>query len=376
MAPLKLHRIRIAGFRSLGDVGLELSPITVVIGPNGSGKSNLLSALQMIAKMRTRSLRLFVGERGGASALLHYGPKTTHQLTTVLSFGQEVEGETCVYIADLGPTAGDSLYYINERVECFLHGIASSAHLGVGHSESKLEETASSSKAPPAMRANDLIAGMKFFHFHDTSPNSPLRQSSRVADSRELQSDGSNLASFLYALKTNEHEDSRPSWNLINGLVRRVAPFIKELVPDLVSPHRPEQSAVRLYWKDERDHLFDVSDLSDGTLRAIALFTALGQPAYRCPSFITIDEPELGLHPAAVGIFAALVRSVSQHCQILLATQSPALLDEFEPEDVVVTERSNGETTFRRLDSAHLAAWLDDYSLSDLYDKNVLGGRP
>jgi predicted ATPase len=374
MAPLKLHRIRIAGFRSLRDVSLELSPITVVIGPNGSGKSNLLSALRMISLIRTESLRRFTGEQGGASALLHYGANTTPELALALTF---VSGEEkSIYTARLGYAAGDSFIFLEETA---VHGrllVVDHAALGAGHVESRLTESARNTPQVATKLANDLLEGMGFFHFHDTSSTSPLRQNSRRADSRTLHSDGANLASFLYALKTNEHEDSRPSWNLINGLVRRVAPFIKELVPDLVSPHRPDQSAVRLYWKDERDHLFDVSDLSDGTLRAIALFTALGQPTASRPQFITIDEPELGLHPAAVGIFAALVRSVSQHCQILLATQSPALLDEFEPEDVVVTERSHGETTFRRLDSEHLAAWLDDYSLSDLYDKNVLGGRP
>lgn len=376
MKPLKLSYMAVKGFRSLRDAGLSLTPVTVVIGPNGAGKSNLLSAFQMISKMRSRSLRHFVGEAGGASALLHYGPKETHELSFYLSFGKEAEGESCNYLATLGFAAGDSLYYSDERVSRLKGMVVSDEHLGLGHAESKLEEAGATANHSVAAQASALIAGIKFFHFHDTSARSPLRQSSRAADSFELQSDGSNLASFLYALRTNEHDDSRASWNLINSLVRRVAPFIKELVPELVSPQRPEQSAVRLYWKDERDHLFDVSDLSDGTLRAIALFTALGQPSYRCPSFVIIDEPELGLHPAAIGIFAALVRSVSEHSQILLATQSPALLDEFEAEEVVITERKDGATSFRRLDPVALAQWLEEYSLSELYDKNVLGGRP
>ena len=62
--------------------------------------------------------------------------------------------------------------------------------------------------------------------------------------------------------------------------------------------------------------------------------------------------------------------------QVLLATQSPALLDHFEPGEVVVAERQSGETSLRRLDAARLASWLEDYSLSELFDKNILGGRP
>jgi predicted ATPase len=144
----------------------------------------------------------------------------------------------------------------------------------------------------------------------------------------------------------------------------------------LVNPAAGDESAVRLDWVDERDQVFGPHQLSDGTLRCIALFTALAQPVETLPSFLTIDEPELGLHPAALHLLAGLVRSTSAHCQILLATQSPALLDLFEPHEIVVTERKDGSTELRRLDPNALATWLEDYSLSELYDKNVLGGRP
>ncbi len=370
-----LQRLHVSGFRSLREVRLEFSPVTVVIGANGSGKSNLLSVLRMISLMRTRSLRRFVGEQGGASTLLHYGASTTKTLALELQF--EAAAMTSTYSALLGYAAGDSFIYLHELVTSGGDAQTLSAQAfssGGGHAESKLEESA---KDQPEVKAvEEQLAGLGFFHFHDTSPTSPLRQSSRQSEDRTLQPDGSNLAAFLYRLRASEAEDARKSWSFITSLARRVAPFIKELIPDLVDPSRPEQSAIRLYWTDERDHRFDVHDLSDGTLRAIALFTALGQPSATRPAFITIYEPELGLHPAAVSVFASLVRSVSEHSQILLATQSPALLDEFEPEDVVVTERVDGASTFRRLSSTELSDWLEDYSLSELYDKNVLGGRP
>lgn len=376
MAATKLQQIHVAGFRSLRDVTLDLSPVTVVIGANGSGKSNLLSVLRMVEILRKQSLRRFVAEQGGASALLHYGPSVTKELLLRLELTEDLKRS--IYAVRLGYAAGDSFVVLEERVETSEPpDRTSSAELGSGHSESALVDITSLEAGFEAAKlVNRQLAQMGFFHFHDTSPTSPLRQSSRRADDRSLRSDGANLAAFLYRLKHSEDEDSRASWNLITGLVRRVAPFLKELVPDLVDPGRPEQSAVRLYWTDERDYRFDVHDLSDGTLRAIALFTALGQPALSRPTFLTIDEPELGLHPAAIGIFAALVRSVSESCQVLLATQSPALLDEFEPEDVVVTERLDGASTFKRLVPADLADWLEKFSLSELYDKNLLGGRP
>jgi predicted ATPase len=369
----QLTKVRVEGFRSLKNVTLELSPITVLIGPNGVGKSNLLTVLRLVPLMRTQNLRYFVGQQGGASRLLHYGPEITRELGISLEFTES--SERWGYSARLGYAAGDSLVFAQEMLSLESE-IRQGAWLdiGAGHVESQM----STAQQPPhtLSRVEQLVARVGFFHFHDTSFTSPLRQNATQADSKYVRSDGSNLAAYLYRLKRSETEDARAAWTLLEGLVRRVAPFIKTLEPDLVDPDQAGASAVRLYWSDERDHRFDVHDLSDGTLRAIALLAALTQPPSTRPKFITIDEPELGLHPAAISIFAGLVRSASAHSQILVATQSPALLDEFAPDEVVVAERKGGETSFARLDPKELEAWLEDYSLSELYDKNVLGGRP
>jgi predicted ATPase len=317
-----------------------------------------------------------VGEAGGASALLHYGPKVTKALNIRLEFAQKTAANA--YSARLGYAAGDTLVFLDETVEHRRAGsdVTKFTSLGAGHKESILEEAAGNQGDPTAKAVRWWLSKTNFFHFHDTSFAAPLRQNSRQEDVRFLHSDGSNLAAYLRSLVISEEPAKQASWRRISQLVRRVAPFIKSLEPTLVDPTNPETSSVRLDWVDERDQLFGPHHLSDGTLRCIALFTALGQPVESLPAFLSIDEPELGLHPAALGILASLVRSTSTHAQILLATQSPALLDLFEPQEVVVTERAQGATTFRRLDPERLTGWLEDYSLSELYDKNVLGGRP
>jgi len=380
-----LTRVRVRGFRSLKAVDLELAPINVLIGPNGAGKSNLLSLLRMPPLMRMQNLRYFVGQQGGASRLLHYGPQTTRELEINLVFNENAK--RWGYAARLGYAAGDSLVFAQELLsrESDVASGSWQMNFGAGHLESQLSSVRRSmpkvSKEERRLSArvskvSQLIGRMNFFHFHDTSFQSPLRQNARQADSKFVRSDGSNLAAYLYGLKWNTSEDARAAWMLLEGLVRRVAPFIKTLEPDLVAPDQGDASAVRLYWHDEREYRFDVHDLSDGTLRAIALFAALTQPPGTRPRFVTIDEPELGLHPAALSIFAGLVRSVSTRSQILIATQSPALLDEFAADEVIVAECQGGESRFKRLDPDELAIWLEDYSLSQLYDKNVLGGRP
>jgi predicted ATPase len=369
--PPSLKRVRVEGFRSLERVDLELGRINVLIGPNGAGKSNLLEVLRLAPLMRTQSLRRFVGEAGGASALLRYGPKVTPEMSLRLEFA--LENVVAVYSARLGYAAGDSLVFLDEAVGP--GGDEAEISLGTGHAESQLSKPFDLERFVASFTQNvtkDSLSGMSFFHFHDTSRTSVLRQHARQVDAKYLRSDGSNLASFLLRLR----DQDPPAWRRIAGWMRQIAPFIKELQPSLVDPTRPEASAVRLDWVDERDHVFGVQHLSDGTLRALALISALSQPVEVMPSFVCIDEPELGLHPAAISLLAALVRSASAHCQIVLATQSPALLDHFAPEEVIVTERGDGASAFRRLDAAALAAWLEDYSLSELYEKNVLGGRP
>jgi predicted ATPase len=371
-----LTHIHAQGFRSLREVDINPGRLTVLIGANGSGKSNLLSLLRMIPLIRTQSLRRFVGDAGGASALLHYGPKVTQQIAVRLEFSQE--GGENAYDIRLGYAANDALIFRDELVE---HRAAATApfvpvSLGTGHAESRLEIDANEPGHQTSKNVRWWLKRMNFFHFHDTSLTAPLRQMSRQEDTRFLRSDGSNLAAYLRALELGETASDHAAWVRITGLVRQVAPFIKSLQPRLVVPHAPTVSAVQLDWTDERDEIFGAHHLSDGTLRALALITALAQPAERLPAFISIDEPELGLHPAAIAVLASLMRSVSSRCQVLLATQSPALLDFFEPEEVVVVERSQGATTFQRLDPQALEKWREDYTLSQLYDMNVLGGRP
>ncbi len=372
----KLTEIHVQGFRSLKDLTLtDLGPITVLIGPNGSGKSNLLAALRMVTFMATKSMGLFVGEAGAASGLLHYGPQQTPAMSLRLKFETDT-GALNAYEARLGYAAGDSFVFLDEKagfrpppeeVPLPLDKGWLWESAGAGHNESRLDlgQTSSSGKV------HRLLNRLSFFHFHDTSYTSALRTNARFEDDRYLRSNGSNLPAYLLSLRDSADATNQTAFRRIQGLVRQIAPFIREL-----SPKALDSGVVRLDWIDDRGEVFGAHQLSDGTLRAIALFTALAQPSDRLPLFCTIDEPELGLHPAALNLFAELVRSASSHCQIMLATQSSALLDFFDAEEVIVTERVDSATAFRRLQPEALNSWLADYQLSELYASNVLGGRP
>ena len=188
-------------------------------------------------------------------------------------------------------------------------------------------------------------------------------------DNRALRQDGSNLASFLYLLR-EKHE---ASYRMIRNTVRQVAPFFDDfdLEPVALNP-----DTILLEWRHRNsDAYFNAASLSDGTLRFMALAALLLQPADLRPEIILLDEPELGLHPYAVVMLAAMLRSASTETQIIAATQSPGLLDRFEPEDVLVAERVAGETRIKRLEAEPLHEWLEDYSLGQLWEKNHFGGR-
>lgn len=361
-----IARLRVQGYRSIKDVSLEFGSMNVVIGANGSGKSNLLSFLRLLPLLRTRSLRRFVADLGGADALLFRGGKITPELVAEVEL--HAPRGRLRYDLRLARTQADGLVFAEEGVsERGEDGGWSRTALGVGHPESLLEEMASHPEASPALRGvRQALSRIGFYHFHDTSPAAALRSAGRAHDHWYLRSDGSNLAPYLLALR--QSESHRSAWRLLGGLVRRIAPFIKELVPTPVNAD-PEtfrfddpqggadRVSVRLDWLDEHDERYGVHQLSDGTVRAIALFAALTQPSDRLPAVISIDEPELGLHPAALTLLVGLLRSVAPRCQVFLATQSTDLLDRFEAEEILVAERAAGSTAFTRLDPGALAGW-------------------
>jgi predicted ATPase len=197
-----------------------------------------------------------------------------------------------------------------------------------------------------------------------------MRKTSNINDNQFLRADGSNLPAFLFLLRTKYPD----SYELIRRSVQNVAPFFDDfiLAPDSLNPE-----TIRLVWKHaSSDKYFNASSLSDGTLRFIALATLFLQPIPFRPSVILVDEPELGLHPYAIAWFALLVKQISSTTQVILSTQSGLLLDQFEPEDVLVAERLGNSTHLRRLETDKLESWLEDYSLGQLWEKNELGGRP
>lgn len=364
----ELDYITIQGFKSIKLVEeLELRNINVVIGPNGAGKSNFIEVFSFLHAIREGRLQEYVIKDGGAENVVHFGSKETANVSLEISFKEK----TNQYKVGLVAAAGDELIPVDEWVyfrdkEKFPDGCEN--RLSRIGKEAGISQ--STGKATIASYVRQHLSKWRLYHFHDTSSGSPMKKTADVNDNRFFRPDGSNLAAFLYLLKKKYPSN----YQLIRKSVQRVAPFFNDFQ---LAPLALNEKSIQLEWSHKKsDKFFDASALSDGTLRFIALATLFLQPKELRPSVILVDEPELGLHPFAVTMFASILKQAATDTQVIIATQSPLLLDHFTPEDVLVANQIEGATEFERLDSSLLNEWLADYSLGQLWEKNEIAGRP
>jgi len=324
----------------------------------------------MLNEMMAGRLQQYIGTSGRAQSILHFGPKVTREMVATLEF--EVENGTDTLFMRLFLAAGDTLIFAEESLSFWQtdYPKPKSVGLGSGHQETRIAQEADKGE-PTAKVFRHLLNRCRVYHFHDTSPTARVRQYCYVGDNRWLMPDAGNLAAFLFRLR-QPHGDQ--AYKRIVTTIRLLAPFFDDF--DL-EPAGPNNRDIILNWREKgSDQVFGPHQLSDGTLRAMCLVTLLMQPEDELPNLIVVDEPELGLHPYALNVVASLFKKVSHHSQVLIGTQSSSFLDHFDVEDVVVVNRDGKESLFMRPDPEKLEAWLDEYTLSEVWEKNVIGGGP
>ncbi len=364
--------ISIEGFKSIKNLDrLALSGINVLIGPNGSGKSNLVGFFQLLNHAMTEGMQAYISKRGFADSFLYLGSKVTHRIHGKLEFSADTGRNK--YHFTLIPAAGDILIFTEESIHYQAEGDSHAIEkaLEPGGKESSLPTaTLMQLKADESRTAEAILNQLtrkRVYQFHDTSFESKLRKAAHLDDNRYLRSDGGNLSAILFRLK----RDKPDFYRRIVLQLRRMIPGFQEFVLE------PEGDHVLLRWRgQDPEYIFGPHQVSDGSLRLMGLTTLLLQPREDLPDMIIIDEPELGLHPEAETLLAGMIRSVSARCQVLLATQSASLVDNFEPEDVIVCEMKKGASQFYRPAPEVLGTWLEDYTLGEVWRKNVIGGQP
>jgi predicted ATPase len=361
-----IERIIIENFKSIRKLDLELKPINILIGANGAGKSNFISFFKLSNRICEEKVQEFVGKN--IDKFLYFGRKHSEHLVGRICFHNNFLFTYAMLI--LGDSndfvvVSNGGFVTPQEIENLFQNIHTT--IPVELTENKFIKT-DNEEAYKEM-SEKCLKTFKIFHFHDTGSSSPMKRINKLNDNRYLREDGENLAAYLYYIKEKHPKDFKK----IELQIRSVAPFFDRF--DL-EPDRLDERQIELRWLEKgSDNSFDAYDLSDGTLRFMALTTLLMQP--NLPKVIIIDEPELGLHPFAINKLAALIRQVAaKGTQVIVATQSVNFVDNFNPEDIIAVDREDNQSVFKRFNSEDLKEWLEDYTLGELWSKNLLGGMP
>ena len=367
----QLTQLHIEGFRSIKKADIELRSLNVLIGANGAGKSNLIDFFRMLNYALTRGFQdPYQKDRGPASAILHFGPGATGVIRGELLF--TTEGGRNFYRFTLADSAGDRLTFTKEEVQ--FHGTNYAQPMPP---VSLVQHPSDNSGLTELWAENDAVAKftkrflqrVRVYQFHDTGLKAHLRTYSPVDQTAHLYADAGNLSAILLELRNQSPDD----YTSIVRNLRAVLPWFDdfELEPD-------GNRGVLLRWRmvGHGDYHFGPCQLSDGSLRIMALITLLLLPSWKLPEVIILDEPELGLHPAAEQVIAGLIKYASLQCQVIISTQSSTFMDHFSADDIIVVENEDGQSTFTRQSSSELAKWMERYTLSQIWSKNIIGGRP
>lgn len=354
-----MDNILIKGYKSFSEQYFNLRNINLLIGANGAGKSNFLSLFELLGRSFNQGLEQYVALKGGVDKFLHQGRKVTDIIETRISQDRcsyklsliEADGKLLVRSEQLGYKETDSWDYVT--ISTFVPEAKIKTYSGMKRGE----------------YVKEYLGQIRWFHFHDTGNKSPFASECHAKnDAQTLYEHGENLAPILYRIQ----KENPLVYRRIVKVIQSVAPYFLDFYFN-ISP----ADTMRLLWQDRYSNMiYGPNDLSDGTIRFVALVVLFMQPWL--PKVIIIDEPELGLHPVAIHKLSGLIKIASQRgTQIIIATQSAELISNFDPEDVVTVTQKDGVTQMERLSSEELSHWLDEYTLGELWKQNILkGGQP
>ena len=373
--PNLIDSVHIRGFRSLADVKInELPGVAVLIGANGSGKSNIIRFFEMTSWMlRSHRLGEFTQLQGGADDQLFGGNKVSPRMDATVTMRTDAGRND--YRFALAHAHPDRFIFTEEAFRFSRDNLQTDApwqFLGSGHLEAKIVEAAQSPEPSDVNQTTariivNLLRGCAVYQFHDTSDGSNFKKRWDAEDNNYLRAHGGNLAAVLLRL---EREDVQ-RFEMICRHTGRVLPVFDRF--QIEESH----GKVLLRWKAKgMDKTFGAHLTSDGSLRFFALATLLNLPPEMLPDVILLDEPELGLHPAAIALIGNMIKALANEKQVIVATQSPLLVDVFSLDEIVVLELQDGRTEAHRLDENEYQHWLEEYTTGELWQKNLLGGRP
>jgi predicted ATPase len=374
---MRLVDLRISHYKSLSDIALtDIQPVTVLVGCNGVGKSNVADALRFLRDAVSQGLDHAVSTRGGIGLIRQYSPTKPFQISFDFGFAEDndaasiaryqltltslregnfrVERERCEWF---GPTGFEFDNEIDEVVECefkvMLAERNAKGHITLKIAGKAVEQDNEHTTPHDTLALGRRITWLDFgginfgspalrkfilnFRFSSIYPNT-LRQPAPPDTDPILKENGANWASILRALKKTNR--GKQAWEQVREMMQVVMPQLEDISPQAVGGFILPRFKVRE--ASGEAHLFDPSQISDGTLRILGILLALYQTPH--PSLMVIEEPEQTVNPALLALLADAFREVSERTQLLITSHSPHLIDCFEPENIQVVTMQNGET--------------------------------
>ena len=363
-----LKHIKVEGFKSIAKLDLPMENINILIGANGAGKTNLISLFTFLSHLSQGKLRNYVATEGGAERFFHFGTRHTSQMMFDLSVG--ING----YHVEFSPNLDDDSLVFNKEY-CTITTSSKLWKLYPKKGESGFVSGESADSDPIKNYTRQYMEKCRVYHFHDTSSQAQFKKTNKLVNVYYIEKDAANIAPFLYYLKTSKTDSYRQSYQQIVLAIQTVAPFFHDFYLE-PSGEEGNKSIILRWTHTKHEAPFSANVLSDGTARFICLATLFLQPAVRRPDTIIIDEPELGLHPAALDVLADIIHATARETQVICSTQSVAFANLFAPEDFIVVDIEDGVSNFRRLEKEPLEHWLEEYGMGDIWSKNLIGGRP
>ncbi|WP_419839721.1 AAA family ATPase [Candidatus Poriferisodalis sp.] len=395
MANPMLTKLTARGFRSLADVSLSLDPLTVLVGPNGSGKTNILNVLRFLASTVRFDLAAAVDDWGGYDFVRRQDGRPSRSRVTLgiqgivtrhasanapddyrLSFYQTPRGllsreESFAFKRTKGQ--GRRITVTGRKVEF--------RRDDVDEAPSRTRELASRQATGlatlPDWSDNEGGEGIRLLaeflsNIRVLEPDvDAARQPSRIIPG-SLADDASNLAPALHGLSKNDPE----SFEILQGEMRQCLPGLEAIeFQPMGGPGKG--MVVTLREKGVRSPI-ELADASYGTVRLLALLTALHEPDP--PAFTAIEEADHGLHPYALDLLVERMRAASRHTQLLVTTHAPTFVNQLRPSELVVCDRDSetGASLIPRVSRNDLMRIKvkSKLRLGELWFSGALGGVP
>lgn len=363
-----LTRLRVEHFKSIENIDLHLSNLSLFVGPNGSGKSNIIDAIRLVRDAVTFGLDRAVAERHGIDSIRQWSPSKPYHVTIEMHTENRL-GEGFLSLT-LASYRGNHSVHREEAEWRFRDDRRPSAgysrlpsgkiDLWMGNDRQTERCTADQPeelflRQIEARRLRALVQSISNFRAYSIFPNI-LRTPQKPSSERQLSSTGDNLTSIFRTLAKSKRANHQRARQEIIESLKRVMPTLENIRIQNIGGLMVPQFRVRE--RAERLHDFNVSQVSDGTLRVLGLLTALYQP--NRPQVIAMEEPEQTVHPGVLSVLADSIKEVSAQTQILVTTHSPELLDKFDaPDAVMAVDSERGITHVGRISNDQREAVRD-----------------